>query len=149
MIAVRSTLATRTEPIRSTPRIRGIAFCGLGALLFAGSALADTPQQTYQRERAVCLSGQSQQDRATCLKEAGAALAEARRGGLSPASGADAERCSPLDGVERAACIARMNGAGKVSGSVEGGGVLRELTVREVMPPGSTPQQNVTTVPRQ
>ncbi|MEO6409866.1 MAG: hypothetical protein ABIO45_14085 [Burkholderiaceae bacterium] len=142
------TAVHRTTPSRSTPRIRGIAFCGLGALLFAGSALAETPQQAYQRERAVCLSGQSSQDRATCLKEASAALVEARRGGLTPASGADAERCNALAGVERAACVARMNGAGKVSGSVEGGGVLRELTVREVMPPGSTPQQNVSPAPR-
>ena len=143
MIAVR-----RMSSTRSTPRIRGIAFCGLGALLFAGSALAETPQQAYQRERAVCLAGQSPQDRTTCLKEAGAALAEARRGGLTPASGAEAERCNALDGIERAACVARMNGAGTVSGSVEGGGVLRELTVREVMPSGSPPQQNVSPAPR-
>ena len=143
MISVRRILAART---RSTPRIRAVAYCGLGALLFAGHALSETPQQAYQRERAVCLSGQSPQDRTTCLKEAGAALVEARRGGLSPASGADAQRCEVLDGMERAACIARMNGAGKVSGSVEGGGVLRELTVREVMPPGSPPQQTVTPV---
>ena len=40
--------------IRLTPRFRGVAFCGLGALLFAGTALAETPQQTYQRERAAC-----------------------------------------------------------------------------------------------
>ncbi len=144
MSATRNATATR-----SAPRIRSAAFCGLGALLFAGSALAETPAQTYQRERAACLSGQSSQDRTTCLKEAAAALVEARRGGLSPASGADAERCNALVGVERAACVARMHGAGKVSGSVEGGGVLRELTVREVMPPGSPPQQTVTTVPRQ
>ena len=143
MISVRRILCARASA-SATPRIRAAAFCGLGALLFAGSALADTPQQAYQRDRAVCLTGQSQQDRATCLKEAGAALVEARRGGLSPASGADAQRCEVLDGMERAACIARMNGAGTVSGSVAGGGVLRELTVREVMPVGSPPQQIVT-----
>ena len=142
MIAIRRTL--------QSPRFRGVAFCGLGALLFAGSALADTAAQTYQRERAACLSGQSAQDRATCLKEAGAALAEARRGGLTGASGMGADRCNALDGVERAACVARMNGAGKVTGSVEGGGLLRELTVRESLPPGAPPPQTVTPVaPRQ
>ena len=57
MIAIRRTL--------QSPRFRGVAFCGLGALLFAGSALADIAAQTYQRERAACLSGQSSQDRAT------------------------------------------------------------------------------------
>lgn len=127
--------------IAKTPRMRGIAFCGLGALLFAGSALAQSAQSIYQRERAACVSGQSHQDRATCLKEAGAALAEARRGGLTPASGSATERCNAHDGSERAACVARMNGAGEVSGSVEGGGLYRELTVREVMPAGSPPQQ--------
>ena len=40
-------------------------------------------QARYQQERAACLAGQTGQDRATCLKEAGAALAEARRGKLS------------------------------------------------------------------
>lgn len=129
-----------------TPRFRGIAFCGLGALLFAGSALAETAQATYQRERAACLSGQTHQDRATCLKEASAALAESRRGGLTAASGLNAERCNALDGSDRAACVARMNGAGVVKGSVEGGGLYRELTVREVMPAGSPPQQRQETL---
>lgn len=131
--------------IRLIPRLRGIAFCGLGALLFAGTAFAETPQQAYQRERAICLSGQSHQDRATCLKEAGAALAEARRGGLTPAGPNATQRCGALDGEERAACIARMSGAGVVRGSVEAGGLYRELTVRETLPPGSPPPQQVVT----
>ena len=37
----------------------------------------DAAQSRYQSERAVCLHGLSNQDKATCLKEAGAALAEA------------------------------------------------------------------------
>src|SRR2546426_8157808 len=32
-----------------------------------------------QQERAACVNGQSHQDRATCMREAGAALYEARR----------------------------------------------------------------------
>jgi len=39
-------------------------------------------QQRDQQERAQCLSGQSQEDRATCVKEAGAAYQEARNGRL-------------------------------------------------------------------
>ncbi len=134
---------------RLIPGFRGAAFCGLGALLFASTALAETPQQAYQRERAACLSGQSHQDRATCLKEAGAALAEARRGGLTAAGPNATQRCDALQGDEYTACVARMSGAGVVKGSVEGGGVYRELTTRKVLPAGSPPPQTVTTVPRQ
>ena len=140
--------AKRLTP--GSPRFRGAAFCGLGALLFAGSAFAaDTPQSAYQRERAACMSGQSHQDRATCLKEAGAALVEAKRGGLTGAGPNATQRCEALTGDEYTACVARMKGAGVVKGSVEGGGVYRELTTREVLPAGSPPPQTVTTVPRQ
>ena len=47
----------------------------------AGGNLPEA-QARYQQDRAACISGQSQQDRATCLKEAGAALQEAKRGRL-------------------------------------------------------------------
>ena len=48
----------------------------------AKSAKSGSPEATYRYEREKCLSGRTHQDRATCLKEAGAALAEARRGRL-------------------------------------------------------------------
>jgi len=89
-------------------------------------------QARYQQERAACLSGQSGQDRATCLKEAGAALAEARRGTLSEDQSRREmrrnrmDRCNALTGDERSDCIARMRGEGTVEGSVSGGGILRE-----------------------
>lgn len=96
-------------------------------------------QARYQQERAVCLSGQSQQDRATCLKEAGAALAEARRGGLDDDASRYADnqrqRCLRLTGDDQHDCLARMNGRGTVDGSVAGGGLLRELVTREVVVP--------------
>jgi len=44
-------------------------------------------QARYKQERAKCMSGQSHQDRATCLKEAGAALNEAKRGNLGSGTG--------------------------------------------------------------
>ena len=43
-----------------------------------GSA-AMTPQAIYQKERANCDAGRTAEDRATCLKEAGAALEERKR----------------------------------------------------------------------
>ena len=43
-------------------------------------------------------------------------------------------RCDALAGDERVACVARIRGEGTVSGSVAGGGILRELVTTEVMP---------------
>src|SRR5512147_1902447 len=69
-------------------RAWGYALCTAGALTCATATLAagrpgqSEAQRAYERDRAACLSGQTHQDRATCLREAGAALQEARRGGL-------------------------------------------------------------------
>src|SRR5688572_26523280 len=51
----------------------------------AGAGAADldrrpTPQAVYQKDRADCMQDRTNQERATCLREAGAALQEARRG---------------------------------------------------------------------
>ncbi|SDY26642.1 hypothetical protein SAMN04515617_11217 [Collimonas sp. OK242] len=87
----------------------------------------------YQAERAACISGQSNQPRATCLREAGAALQEARRGRLQDDSAADSQnallRCNALPPDDKDACQRRINGEGTTSGSVLEGGLLRELTV--------------------
>jgi hypothetical protein len=96
----------------------------------AGHKAMSDAQQRYQQERAGCAGGKSQQDRATCLKEAAAAYREARRGGLTTEGGAQlsqnsSSRCDVQPPEERQACIQRILGAGSVSGSVEGGGVLR------------------------
>ena len=92
-------------------------------------AMSDA-QARYQQDRAACMTGQSNQDRATCLKEAGAALAEARRGNLNDAQGQTqgnaTDRCKVLAGAERSDCLARMRGEGTTEGSVAGGGILRE-----------------------
>lgn len=108
------------------------------ALLMAGTAATaagklSPAQQRYQQERAVCLSGQSNQDRATCLKEAGAALKEARRGRLDAADAGDLGqnrmvRCNALPAGDREDCARRMQGEGATSGSAQQGGVLRELS---------------------
>ena len=108
----------------------GFAVHGAIAAEPVRSADADAKAK-YQRERTACMNGQTtNEDRATCLKEAGAALAEARKGNLTSGDGQlrknANERCKVLTGDERADCIARMSGEGTVSGSVGGGGVLRE-----------------------
>ena len=113
----------------------------LALLLLAASVpgwAAENPsadaRQRYEAERARCMSGQSQQDRATCLREAGAALEESRRGGLATPKGALPQnaiaRCDAQPPADRAACVARVQGAGKTEGSVEGGGVIRETETK-------------------
>ena len=110
-------------------------------LLVAGTASAGAmsdAQQRYSQERAVCLSGQSNQDRATCLKEAGAALGEARRDNLGATNAREMGnnrmvRCDALPAADREDCVRRMQGEGVTTGSTQQGGVLRELS-RPVAP---------------
>ena len=101
-----------------------------GTAVAAGGELAEA-QARYKQDRAACLSGQSQQDRASCLREAGAALQAAKRGRLDEGQGAYERnqllRCDRLAGEDRDDCLRRMRGEGTVSGSVEGGGLYREL----------------------
>jgi hypothetical protein len=74
-------------------------------------------------------------DRAACLREAGAALQESRRGGLTDER-AQLEtnrlaRCDSQPARDRDECIRRMN-EGTTTGSVKEGAVVREL--RTVVP---------------
>jgi hypothetical protein len=115
--------------------------CTLGgvAATAAQTDVADA-QARYQAERAACLSGRSHQERDTCLREAGAALAEARRGRVAGAVDYRQNalvRCQALPENDRADCRARVNGEGARSGSVEGGGVYKESVTRTTTPPES------------
>ena len=119
------------------PRPFASALAATLTLLLAGAASAGSDlsqaQRQYQRERAVCLSGESNQARATCLQEAGAALGEARRNNLAPANTREMgnnrmTRCDALPVADREDCAKRMQGEGVTSGSAQQGGVLRELT---------------------
>lgn len=90
--------------------------------------------ERYRAERAVCLSGESNQSRSTCLQEAQAAYAQMRKGGGWTADPSDFDdnlvaRCDPLPDLEQRACIARMQGAGTTSGSVAEGGIFRQLVI--------------------
>ena len=121
-----------------------IALCAAGALLGATTAAAadrgrlSDAQAVYQRDRAACNSGQTGQDRTTCLREAGAALQEARRGRLDDGQARFEQnrlvRCDSQPPEDRQDCVRRLNGEGTTSGSVQGGGILREL-VTPVVPP--------------
>jgi len=102
-----------------------------------------TIHEKYLADRAACLSGRTGEDQKACLREAGAAAQAARQGKLL--EGADENyrrnalaRCAPLPPEQREACRMRIEGAGSVTGSVEGGGLFRELTIRESAPQATT-----------
>jgi len=124
----------------TTEKILMLVLLLLSALLFssvtahaAEPSLQADARKVYQYDRADCMSGLAGQDKNTCLREAGAALNEAKSGKLADPD-TDFERnrlmrCSYLRDPDRTYCVRRMNGEGTVSGSVEGGGILRELVV--------------------
>lgn len=124
--------------LRAAAALLLVAFAVLGATTAraAGSEL-EQARARYQRDRAACLAGETNQDRATCLREAGAAFEEAKRGGPADEDekileGNRVARCQPLPADEREDCIRRMRGEGTVSGSAQAGGIYREL--RTVVP---------------
>jgi hypothetical protein len=127
-------------PIRTLPRMLALS-SALAVLTcapaFAGGAAADA-QAAYQRERAACVEGRTQQSRHDCLREAGAALAEARRNRLDNGESEQQlaanrqARCNYVAAEDRDECVRMMQGEGTVSGSVEGGGLYRELVTRSV-----------------
>lgn len=104
--------------------------------LLAACALctaAASAQTTYEQDRAACLRSDSQHERTSCLREAGAVRAQGKN--RQPARGETPEsrlqnalkRCTELPPENKAICERMVRGEGSVSGSVEGGGVLREL----------------------
>jgi hypothetical protein len=104
---------------------------GAGTASAAGAKPSEA-QLRYQQDRAKCMRGETNQDRATCLKEAGAALQESKNRTLGAAGESELQRnrlqrCDALPAPEREECAARMND-GTTSGSAQQGGVLRQVT---------------------
>jgi len=121
--------------LKSTTLLGRTAFA-VGAMLVSDIAMAAAADMSeakarYQQERATCISGRSHQDRTTCLREAGAALAESKRGNLGGGMGQyeqnQLRRCDAHPAEDREDCLRRMRGEGTISGSVEGGSIYREL----------------------
>ena len=129
---------------------------GAAALLAVGAATAQVGTMntaidstgSYQSEVQACMSGKTQQDRDTCLREARNAAADKNRGRLETYGAHESHAVARCDvhrtGEDRAACRARVMGMGNVEGSVANGGVLYEAET-VVMPEG---QRSVTVVPQ-
>jgi hypothetical protein len=142
----------RNDLFRASVVTCTLLLCGVVQAAPISAAESSAARARYAQEVAVCKSGRSNQDLATCMREAGAALAEARRGGLgdgtAPYAANQTVRCDPLPEDQRRDCIARMQGQGTTSGSVAGGGIYRELVTREVgAPSAAAPAEPTRTAP--
>lgn len=117
----------------------------LTALLLATSSAAswaqprsDDARARYEQEREKCKTHNTQDSLATCLREATNAYDAARKGQLSnpgAAAGNNAsQRCAAFQtAAEQTECMRRLDSA-PASGSVSGGGVLRESVTTTVVP---------------
>lgn len=123
-----------------------LALLLLSAAPFAWSAnlsKADI-EAVYRQDRAACENGNTSQNRQSCLREAGAARAAALKGNLGGTGNKDVwmenalRRCEPHKGIDREMCERMVRGDGAASGSVGGGGVLRELQI--TVPTDTKPQ---------
>ena len=137
-------------------------FAGRFAASFAAALLVTGAwaNDTAARQGAAGSTGQTAQceqrsastDPAACRQEAGAAQQARRQGDLTgaqqPLDQNALARCGALPAGEQAACRARIEGSGQAtsSGSVSGGGILREH--REVVeaPPGTPTSAGAATV---
>jgi hypothetical protein len=122
----------------AAPLIVGLAATYLSAAAYAADPAASAAKSTYIKERADCDAGRTAEDRATCLREAGAAAQERKKNNLDT-NGTSyrqnaLERCKLVEPKDKADCLARIEGPLQknqqttTSGSVAGGGVLRETT---------------------
>ena len=122
--------------MKTTRTFASATLTALACLSFSAGAQTSAPPGSaarMQSERATCDG--VQQDKAACLREAGAARQEAGRSGLTSAGPGGNEsnamaRCQLQPPADRADCEARLRGAPgsatTTSGSVMGGGVIRE-----------------------
>lgn len=142
----------KNDLFRASAVTCALLLCGVAQAAPTSAAELSAARARYAQEVAVCKSGRSNQDLATCMREAGAALAEARRGGLGdgtePYAANQTVRCDPLPDDQRKDCIARMQGQGTTRGSVAAGGIYRELVTREVGAPSvAAPVEPTPTAP--
>lgn len=138
-----STHPSHFRPARLKRLGKGVAYFGLAALLAMTAATAQIASAQVasgttgidatgdaRSELAACNSGKTQQSRATCITEVKNANAAKRAGKLENYGQFSAnalKRCEVFKGEDQAACRARIEGQGKIEGSVAGGGVIREV----------------------
>src|SRR5690606_27169285 len=89
----------------------------------------------YKQDIARCNAGQTNQDKATCKREAGAAYEEARHHRLTNDQAGSFKqnatmRCNALPTNQQQDCLTQMSDQNTTTkGSVGAGGILRETTI--------------------
>lgn len=138
-----------TSALQILRRGAGVAM----VVLVCGQALSVAAQdrsekmRRFEADRQACLLGRTGQAYDNCIREAQAVLAEPP-GTTAPVSAEEIQRnalarCDAQTGDDRKACVARIQGEGTVSGSVAGGGILRERITTEIVPsPPQPPASN-------
>lgn len=142
-----------------------LTLCAVGACLFTVPAVAQNDNMAdamakYKADIERCNRGDTTQDVATCKREAGAALQEARRHRLIRNGGSYDQnataRCDPLPQGEREDCILQMQATGTetlpdgrrvtttTQGSIAQGGIIRQT---EIVTPGETTYTTTYTTP--
>jgi hypothetical protein len=124
------------------------AFAAAMAQVSFGADTGIDDTGNYQKERGWCMVNTVGEERATCLRDSAAAQAEKRQGTLDNhnVSANATRRCDVYSGEDRLACIARVKGYGSESGSVQGGGIIRQ--VETITLPAPAGQDSVIVVPK-
>lgn len=121
---------------------------GIGLFVISTSCvLADTRSDQnakrvrLQKDKETCASGHLTQSYENCMREAKASFAEREGRGAPPTADElrsnSLQRCNVFGQSDRLNCIARVEGQGSSSGSVDSGGIYRELIVSEPLHPAS------------
>ncbi len=133
--------------------LMAMALCAASGAFAADAATMDAAKAQYDTERARCTSGTTGQDQASCLRSAGAAYEAIKQGRLRDENTGYREnamaRCRTLPASDRADCESRIDGGGagtsSSSGSVKGGGIIKEPVTTTVGPTTYTPVAPVPT----
>lgn len=137
----------QTQTARPTWALLLAAALVCPSALAAGKNNAPDAHARYQRERAACAGIQLHGERANCLSEASTRFASSQPVEVDKDPGRYArnalKRCEPLAEPDRGDCVARMNGHGTTTGSVESGGIYRELVTIGPAVPGAVPPAKV------
>jgi hypothetical protein len=129
------------RPLPACRRSSPFSFAALFIVFGLMAASAHAASGSYEDQRKACLSGQTNEAKEVCLREAAAARGEAKRGNLTDTPDRYRQnalaRCNVLPQADREDCARRVDGNGTVSGSVEDGGIYRES--RRIVPEPASP----------